>query len=484
MTPIVKKNVMIKGIILSLFIIPFILLLHQEGYDLVHMGMFFVFLLSLTFLLSYNTEILLKTLPVSIFFFYLTVSYYIKFHLFALFGKPAAELQMKTLLPFYVSNPRVLLESYYMMLSSFSLFCITAFYLVKNQRGREPKALVHSKGLSAGERTHLYLIGYIGTVLYAIVAIISWKYRVTVMGQPMIVLPFRLAGLLFYYRWIAFSIIVTSMIYVCLRNNDKNKCLFFLGIFALYCLSETLIRATRGALFLSLFQILLVYYFAGKLDGRVRNYLLVFVLLGFVLFQFITAYRFAGGRELDIVALWDAQEQISSGDSVSDIFVSGLTGVFFRLSGIETLMIMVGKGVQPLGLKALTALNPFGELNIGAYCSYAIFDIPLNIGYQRGPGFLGFFYLVGGWPLAVIGPSIFLILIWKAWLRIFRLKFFLMPVAQSIMLSYALVAAMGGIFDYMAKYPLVVAIATFGLLNSAMPTGKAVMAPGRVKVGN
>jgi hypothetical protein len=124
---------------------------------------------------------------------------------------------------------------------------------------------------------------------------------------------------------------------------------------------------------------------------------------------------------------------------------------FMRVCGVELLIIYNGVGVQQLGPRAWAELT--GPGGIARYVTIDIFGFPSDENISIAPGFLGWFYLVGGNGIVILGLLGFTLGAFFLWKILAQMKIYSLPVAQTLFLFFLLNLAIDGVLESIFSLP-------------------------------
>ncbi len=288
------------------------------------------------------------------------------------------------------------------------------------------------------------------TTLTALVfAYLTYKYKIGEMGvSPGEPLPFRLKGLIFYARTVSIPLAILLAIYLaeCCGNLTTAR----LGIFVLVMngVADMVLRSSRSGLLLSL--VLLVFLMlAGGIRLR-RKEKLIFALLipiAFITVPFMTEYRnIRMNSSLSHVEAFFGALNLANSNSLNQLF-KGFQFVMFRLPGIESLWCMIASGAEPLGVQSLAILD--SKNGIAGYLTNVIYPLKVSDNTLLAPGFVGWFYLVAGWPAIVAGAMASSILSFQVWSHLGRNYLAAGPIAKVFFLWVLFLALTEGTLDNM-----------------------------------
>jgi len=208
-------------------------------------------------------------------------------------------------------------------------------------------------------------------------------------------------------------------------------------------------RSTRGYLLVLFILLLFLFVLSDRLTWRR-------VMLGGVVGVSVVAFflpmtMYRGMRmshpELGIGgAMWRSFSSISEAGLWNN-GINGFIDVLFRMTGVESLMMIIGRGFQPLGTGGIDSLFIFGGPGLARLFTSGIEGIPEHWITLSAPSFLGAFYMVGGIVFTTLGVVVFTVIVWAVWTLILRLNLRSSPVAKAMFLMLVVSFLMDGELD-------------------------------------
>jgi hypothetical protein len=178
-------------------------------------------------------------------------------------------------------------------------------------------------------------------------------------------------------------------------------------------------------------------------------------LLVVLLYPVISVYRYIriGDRNNILSAMSGAMEAVQDDFSnLLDMLNYGAQSLFLRLTGVESLTMFAGLNIRPLGWSVWDVLtSPSG---VAGYVTLDVMGFPSYAGTSVASGMVGWFYLVGGDLLVVIGIIVFTLATYFAWIFLGRMGLYSLPVAQAISLSFLFMLSMDGVLDGLFRIPV------------------------------
>jgi hypothetical protein len=307
---------------------------------------------------------------------------------------------------FHSGKPDLGLAFTYSMLV-FVPFCVAAFGMLslsgvtKNMGGKLFGEFSETRVARDG---FIYLICIIAIMLIS--SFVAYKYRIGQMGvDPGTPLPFRLKGIVFYGRAVILPLLILAVVYLGYETNKRWLLISALALLVAHGVSDMLLRGSRSSLML---VALLTVFLVASGGFRLRRGMLL--LLGIVvagaiwLMPVAMNYRILR-METDTGTFDLLLKAFSAGRSdVVAALMDGLTVIYYRIPGIETIWSIIGFNGEPLGQGVLQQMRtPFG---ITGYLNFDIYKIPMDIYMLYAPGFVGWLFLAGGQFGLILGGAL------------------------------------------------------------------------------
>jgi hypothetical protein len=285
-----------------------------------------------------------------------------------------------------------------------------------------------------------------------------YKTGISVMGVEAVYLPFRLAGIIFYTRTIFIPTLLLLYIWQSERVGWYSKSLIGFILLILHGFTETVLRASKGGIFLMLLPVGFLF-----LTGNIRIRRIHLLLLSFSIL--IAAIIYPIAYEYRLFRINNPEDIFFALSRVSNILYSdfsvllktlkyGVENIFMRISGVELLVIYNGKNIQPLGWNAWAELtHPDG---LAHYVTFDIFGFPSHIVNSIAPGIIGWFYLIGGNAFVILGLAGFTFITYILWKILLRMKLRSLQVAQALFLSFLFLLATDGVMERLISLPILV----------------------------
>lgn len=378
------------------------------------------------------------TAPLGVLLLLFLGAYYLQFYWIA-YSPDIARTVWFGHLGWIASSAATLVEAYATTTYGFITFCLTACLLIKCGRG--PERYRRRREIKYKSLTSLML--WVIPVLMGVTTYLVYITGIAVMGAQGVQLPFRLAGVIFYTRVTVIPALLLLLIWCSDRMNMRKQRRIGIILLLLHGLSDILLRGSRGALLLLAVSLMFLFLFTSRMNRQRAWFITISVFLTILLWPVISAYRYLRDPVGSIVyTLGGALNTIWQGaEPLWQIQGDALKQLIFRVTGMGSLLPIVGVDIQPLGITNF--FDPIVErvftVQVYGYSPEAI--------QGAAPGLLGWFHLVGGNILVVIGVFWFVLITWYLWVLAKMLRLYCLPVAQSMLLSYILGFAMEGAMD-------------------------------------
>lgn len=444
-----RKNYRTRWLLPLIFFIGYVLTFSSfDNFAVTYFSLTIVSIVALCLLLFRLNRPLEFTLLFWTILIFFVVAYYFKFYWILLFPATGKFVPPNTVS--LLHSKSALISAFTVTTYAFSAFCLTSWFLIgklikRPKKSYFKKVSMHTNSV-ASYRSVASVLLLITPFLIISTSFIMYKTGISVMSSDSVYLPFRLAGWIFYSRILLIPAFLLLLIW-CSEQADQRK--WVIAGFALLLLEglgDMVLRSSRGGLALLLLPLGFLFLISGH---KIRKLYLMFIAGGLVLvmilFPVISKYRYLrSGTSGNIVSLLSESTEIVKADfsTLSEILVSGGISVLQRFSGVEMLLILAGLDIQPLGWHVWDVLNTPG--GIPHYVTFDILRFPSRSIVSVGPSLVGWFYLVGGNALVVVGIGVFTLIVFLLWRMLFWMRLRSLPVAQSLFLMFLLTVVMGG----------------------------------------
>lgn len=325
------------------------------------------------------------------------ILYFLRYAYLAFDPTPIAKTLPGTVYGLLQTDREGLQWSFVFSAIAFSVFCVfSALFL----RRVQVKANVGQVASENSYRTadlriaRMLLLGI--PILMLLLGYVAHVYKIGQMGLPPgEPLPFRLKGVIFHARLIVLPLLILTLIY--LGTKTKSSWMERAGLFLLlvHGVSDMMLRGSRSSLLLC---ILLAIFLAASGGLKLkRNGMLIgsaLLLASIWLMPVIMKYRILRFTSTEGPLAVMVEAINATGDSLTQLLLVGLSVVYFRIPGIETMWAIHSVKAEPLGSALIPTLaTPFG---LTGYLNFAAYHLPPELNTLFAPGFVGWLYLAGG----------------------------------------------------------------------------------------
>jgi hypothetical protein len=277
------------------------------------------------------------------------------------------------------------------------------------------------------------------------------------MGADNPQLPFRIAGWIYYCRLILIQALL--LLFIWCADILKDKYYFKYGMFLLFMhgASDMLLRSSHAAILMPFMALLMLFSLTGRITRKRLQVFAIIIFITIILFPVISSYRELRVVDVSIPigasfveAFYDLTASISS-SFIDPIKEAGIS-IIFRFTGADGLLHIIGSGVRPLYAEVFTdsrGVTEFFTVDVMGFPALAI--------HSEAPSLLGWFYLVGGNTLVVIGMFGFTLFTWIAWSILNKTNLRSLPVGQTLVLSWIFGITSEGTLD--DQYLMILCIA-------------------------
>ena len=392
------------------------------------------------------------------------VVYFTRFYWITIDASP-----VHVMLPHYpwvnmVESREQLLQAFELSVVAFTGFSVTAAGMLF--LSRDKSSAVGQKSfpavLTIDGGVILWMLWLIVALMLAL-AYISYAFHIGEMGAvPGAALPFHLRGVIFYARTILIPLVLLLAIYLFERNGNVLQSRLAILFLILHGVMDMLLRNSRSSLLLALL-LLLFLMIVGGLKIRRNEKMLGGVMfgVGVIMVPLMTQYRRMRVQfDMSYVDAFSSAVAALGNDWLGQIF-AGMEFVLFRMPGIESLWCMLSSNAKPLGASAVEVLA--SKSGIAGYLTYDIYHFLESDHTLLAPGFVGWFYLVGGFPMIVFGSILTGAVAVAGWKYLEAGFIQCAPIAKVFFLWILFLALTEGTLDSMTHMLMVGAISLVGL---------------------
>jgi hypothetical protein len=362
-----------------------------------------------------------------------------------------------------VADRSALLAAYKLSVASFASFCfsvIATLSFIQNGCIND---------IASGSNLHLFRIIarrslLITLVLLIFLAYISAENHIGEMGvAPGVALPFRMKGVIFYARTVIIPLFLLSSIYIAGRGEDFITSRLGLIILLLNGVLDMLLRNSRSSFLLVILLLIFLMLSNGIKLRRTEKVVFSFLMiLAFLMVPLMTEYR-SFRAEYSLSHLESLYGAINSvGKNWVTQIINGIEFVLFRMPGLEAIWSIIANRGEPLGLNSINII--LSKNGIAGYLTYVIHSMKETDNNLLAPGFVGWFYLVGGLPIVILGSLITGFLTVTCW-RFIDIRYLRSgPVAQVYFLWMLFLAITDGALDSIT-YIIIIGLITMAAIE-------------------
>jgi len=378
-------------------------------------------------------------LPIWIMFLLFIAAYYLKFYLFIF--SPEFAAKRFWLLPQMVTSEDILIKTYRIIVYSFVGICTTGWLLLATKRTQKINMLFQNVDSIKANWKNLTLVLFpIIFILIITTNYIMYTTRISIMGAKQVYLPFRLAGITYYTATGIISTLLLLLVWVTYRKKYKLWFSLCISFIILHMALQTFLRSTKGMIVSVVVSITFLFAVRGKLSKKQLFFIVIMISLIILLYPSLNVYRWVrlADPELKVLpaiskVLFETIPRTYNG--FWNVFISGFYSIIDRLTGVEGLIMIIGVGFMPLGVRASQALLMFGGPGLARIFTTEIEGIPESVIHSSATSFLGWFYMIGGFWFVILGPIIFIIIMWSIWMWLLRANLRCWPIAAVALLS-------------------------------------------------
>jgi len=327
--------------------------------------------------------------------------YFLRYAYFVLDPTPVRGIQPSHIFQILNDDPSSLFTAYKFSALAFAVFCCFSSMLLKIVPAA--KLTINYEGVYVNSYVNLSkCLLVLISVLMITLGFLANRYHIGQMGVPAgEPLPFRLKGLIFYGRLVLLPLLILTLIYLGNRADRLWQVQAGLILLSLHGLSDMILRGSRSTLLLCIILVIFLVINRG-LRLRIPG-LGICIFLGVVaicLMPIIMHYRISrfSSQEGAVTLFLSAFDNYTIG---LQTFSIGISGLYFRLPGLETLWAILSLKAEPLG-------QSFGHVlgvanGVTGYLNVDLYQLSSEFPTLYAPGFLGWWYLVWGVKGIVLG---------------------------------------------------------------------------------
>jgi hypothetical protein len=422
-----------RWLLLGVFLVGFLLTNPLLSDDFDYLMSTLISISSCAVLLKRLARPLSVTLPYWVILTVFMVGYYIKFYWLVLEPDFLRESgQMFT----HAYSSADYLPAFSLATVAFASFCLAGWFFLG--LSKSPSAQPDEVDRAVWQSVARFLT-YVVPVLMAATFVIAYATGIFIMGLESVSLPFRLAGVIFYSRTSFIPALLLLLVFSGERGGVAAYSRLGIILLLLHGLSDVLLRSSRGQLMVMVLLLGFLFLLRDKRLKRLESVILLAgVLATFVLAPIITDYRNyrieAPDTSINEALAGSLEGGYIEQGQFSELFTSGFRFVVLRVTGIEMLLTYSGLRVTPLSERAFDVIN--SSRGMAGYVTVDLLGIPSYANTSAAVSLAGWFYLVGGISLMILGVMGFVALVWFIWNGLQSLHLRILPVAQALALLW------------------------------------------------
>ncbi len=374
----------------------------------------------------------------------------------------------------------LLMDAYKTTTLAFVTFCLTAWLMLGIKRLWRCAAGPQNLAASITARcakfvTNLLLITI--PPLEVVLGYISWATGITVMGAENAQLPYRLAGGIFYTRFVILPGLLLLLIWLADRLEFRGRFRIGVALLIAHGIAEAILRSSRASLLFSLLGLMFLFVLSQRLTRPRLRWIAGGLVLVLLMFPVITVYRDLriGSNPSDVAApLRESIGYTYGAGAIGKTYSNAFVDILFRVGGTGELLPIQASGLGPLGILQASHVSRFVIREV-----YLISPTWIN---AIAPSLVGWFYLVGGNPGVLFGILGFVMVTLLFWRGLASRSVRARPFAQALFLTFLVLIASEGTLDlsFWTVFGVVLTIAGAELLLR-LPHRRRVPIPAVVK---
>lgn len=414
---------------------------------------------------------LVDTLPLWVILSVFLLGYYLKFYWMSwalMTGAPFPVPGFERL----AQSPDLRLRVYQFTTMGFGVFCVAGFAFWR--RWEFGARLLSEDATRLGTSAPIW--PRLGTVLLSLLTVVmvgtgyaQYITGVAILGRPMVRLPFRLAGVIFYARTLAVPMLLLLVVWLSMRRRSWVAVVLALLMLMCHGLSQMVLSSSRG----SLIDMVIPLVFLPILEsGKARREVVLIIAavatafaVSSLLHPVISRYRLvrASGDPRDITgALSQALESPIEPEEPSEPIrpyppsyrpggratlpalvmsygARGVQSILARVVGAEHMLYVVQEPDTPPSQDKLRHYLADSDARpLTLVYTHEVMGIPRSQPTSGAPSLVGAFYLLGGSIGVCAGVTLWTALWALVWGLGQRLNLCTRPVAQSMLLQMLL----------------------------------------------
>lgn len=316
-------------------------------------------------------------------------------------------------------------------------------------------------------RTKLWWWAWSGLFILSLgTAWLSYHFDIGLMGSEIkLALPYRLRGVIFYFRSYVLIGALLMLAYVAYRQKSDSRFWWAIGLLVLNGVVDALIRSSKAAL-LAPFLYVFFLMVAAEMPIRKRYMMLALLIcvpmfLALPYLNNLRVFRIAG------LGIWEALSQTISSTEMAPIesLVRWLVWVIYRLPGVDILIGILGHPTPSIGTNWPEVFAR--STGVAGFLTNDVLLIPPQYPHLAAPSYFGWWYLMFGRLGVAIGGAVLALFVRFGWQAVLRLGNQTAIIARVFFLMFLFTAVSEGALDMLTK-TIVAIFITVLLLEAIM----------------
>lgn len=374
-----------------------------QGFPVV--AMFVVSLFSLMVMRAKVTDIQIENVSVWMVVTVFVLFYFARYPLLSENPLPAIATHPNSISNLFRDGGVGLKDALYASTFSFFVFSMffALFYVVFRSNEKENKY----SSCSRSEHISVQILLITTPLLMLLLAAVAYNYKIGQMGvDPGEPLPFRLKGLIFYSRLVVLPLMILAIINFGCRLDRRDFICIGIILLAMHGISDVFIRVSRSSMLLCILLLVFLVVSGGlRLKRLFVIATVVVVILSIISMPLVIEVRRILIHE-DGTSIFNTLYKVLflRDNNFVDLFLTGVSTLYFRIPGIETMWAISNSNFPPLWEELQTVLvSPHG---MAGYLTFTLYRIAPVEYVLFAPGFVGWWYLAGGYVGIAIGAVV------------------------------------------------------------------------------
>jgi hypothetical protein len=300
-------------------------------------------------------------------------------------------------------------------------------------------------------RTKLWWWAWSGLFILSLgTAWLSYHFDIGLMGSEIkLALPYRLRGVIFYFRSYVLMGALLMLAYVAYRQKSNSRFWWAIGLLVLNGMADALIRSSKAAL-LAPFLYVFFLMVAAEMPIRKRYMMLALLIcvpmfLALPYLNNLRVFRSAG------LGVWEAVAQTISSTEMTPIesLIRWMVWVIYRLPGVEMLIGILGHPTPPIGANWPEIFAR--STGVAGFLTNDVFLTPPQHPHLAAPSYFGWWYLMFGRLGVVLGGAVLALFVRFGWQAVLTLGNQAAIIVRIFFLMLLFMIVSEGTLDMLAK---------------------------------